>query len=150
MIGAMLVGAIAIVPASAASPTAVTIVSPMTFNPDGFNFGTFEASGPAVDAGLICESGTVDDTGIIFAGFQSNRGAQIPVRKTFTCPDGELFIKIQVHLEFETATESFSWVVLGGSGAYAGVRGSGQGTTVSDGSDPQTGNINNYTGFLLD
>ena len=88
LIGAMLLGMIAVVPASAASPTGVTIVSPMTFNPDGFNFGTFEASGPAVDAGLICESGTVDDTRIIFAGFQSNRGAQIPVRKTFTCDDG--------------------------------------------------------------
>ena len=89
------------------------------------------------------------DTGILLAGGQSNRGLQIPVRKTFTCPDGELFIKIQVHLDFATATETFSWVVLGGTGAYAGVRGSGSGTTVSDGSDPQTGNINTYTGFLL-
>ena len=102
----------------------------MSFNPDGFNFGTFEASRQAVEAGLICESGTVEDTHIIFAGFQSNRGAQIPVRKTFTCDDGEpSSSRFQVHLQFETATESFSWVVLGGTGAYAGVRGSGQGTT---------------------
>jgi hypothetical protein len=33
--------------------------------------------------------------------------------------------------------------------AYAGVRGSGQSTTLPDGSDPQTGNVNMYTGFLL-
>jgi hypothetical protein len=136
-------------PVAANGPTDATIVSHMDFNPDGFNHGTFEASGPAVDQGLICASGTVDDTRLIFAGFRSGRGAQIPVRKTFTCPDGELFIKIQVHLDFGTSTETFSWVVLGGTGVYGGVEGSGQGTTVGDGSDPQTGNFNTYTGFLL-
>jgi hypothetical protein len=138
-------------PVAAASLEQVTIVSPMTFNPDGFNFGTFDASGSAVDEGLICESGTVDDTRVIFAGFQSERGAQIPVRKTFTCDDGSgtFFVKIQVHLDFATATESFSWVVQGGTGAYEHLRGEGHGSTVSDGSDPQTGNINTYVGFLI-
>jgi hypothetical protein len=136
-------------PVLAGPPVSVTIVSHMDFNPAGFNTGTFDASGPAVGRGLICASGTVEDTRLIFAGFQSGRGAQIPVRKTFTCPGGELFIKIQVHLDFATSTETFSWVVLGGTGAYAGVQGSGKGTTVSDGSDPQTGNFNNYSGFLL-
>jgi hypothetical protein len=144
---ALVVGTVS--PVLAGPPVAVSIVSHMDFNPDGFNTGTFSASGPAVGQGLICASGRVEDTRLIFAGFQSGRGAQIPVRKTFTCPDGELFIKIQVHLDFATSTETFSWVVLGGSGAYAGVQGSGQGTTVSDGSDPQTGNFNNYSGSLL-
>jgi hypothetical protein len=139
-------------PVAAASPQPVSIISPMSFNPDGFNSGTFEASGSAVDAGLICESGTVDDTRIIFAGWQSRWGAQIPVRKTFTCDDdsGTFFVKIQVHLDFATATESISWVVQGGTGAYEDLRGSGGGSTVSDGSDPQTGNINTYVGFLVD
>jgi hypothetical protein len=135
-------------PATAAGPKAVEIVSPMTFAPPGeFNFGTFTASGPAVDAGLICESGDVNDYGIILAGEQSRVGKiQIPVWKRFTCPDGELFIRIQVHLDLETFTETFSWVVLGGTGAYADVHGSGQGTTVSD--DPDVGNVNTYEGFL--
>ena len=139
-------------PVSAASPTGVHIESHMTFNPDGPNFGDFEASGPAVDAGLICASGTVDDVRLIFAGAQSGRKAQIPVWKVFTCDDGSgtLLIKIQVHLEFATSTESFSWVVLDGTGDYSDVHGSGGGSTVSDGSDPQTGNINTYDGFLLD
>lgn len=123
----------------------------MTFNPDGFNFGTFEASGSAVDNGTICDSGTVDDTRIIFVGFQSGRGAQIPVRKTFTCDDGSgtFFVKIQVHLDFESSTETFSWVTLGGTGDYAHLKGSGSGSTVSEGSDPQTGNINTYDGFVI-
>ena len=147
-----LVGALAVVaatPVAANGAADVTIVSHMTFNPNDFNTGTFVASGPAVDEGLICASGTVVDTRLILAGEQSNRSIQIPVRKTFTCPDGQLFIKIQVHLDLATSTESFSWVVLGGTGAYGSVSGGGQGTTVGDGSDPQTGNINTYLGFLL-
>jgi len=134
---------------SAGSPQQVEIVSHMNFNPDGPNFGDFDASGAAVESGLICASGSVVDTGIIFAGFQNGRSAQILVRKTFTCDEGgTFFVKIQVHLDFETSTESFTWVVTGGTGAYTNLHGSGGGTTVGDGSDPQTGNINTYTGFL--
>lgn len=147
LIGALVIAASA--PVAAKGPTQVAIVSHMNFNPDGFNFGTFDASGPAVDEGRICASGTVDDTRLIFAGYQSGRSIQIPVRKTFTCPDGQIFIKIQVHLDLGSSTETFSWVVLGGTGAYDGVAGSGRGTTVSDGSDPQTGNVNTYSGFLV-
>jgi hypothetical protein len=136
---------------AAGQPTGVTIVSPMAFNQEGgFNHGTFTASGPAVDQGLICESGEVDDTRLLFIGWQSDRGAQIPVWKTFTCENGDaFFVRIQVHLDFATSTETFSWVIQGGTGDLAGIRGSGSGTTVSDGSDPQTGNINTYTGFVL-
>jgi hypothetical protein len=136
-------------PASAAAPKAVEIVSPMTFAPPGeFNFGTFEASGPAVEEGLICESGEVNDTGIILAGEQSRVGKiQIPVWKTFSCPDGDLYIRIQVHLDLETFTETFTWVVLGGTGAYANVRGGGDGFSFSD--NPDVGNVNVYSGFLI-
>jgi len=146
---ALILGAVS--SATAASPTGVTIVSPMAFNQEGgFNHGTFTASGAAVDDDLVCASGEVDDTRIIFAGGQSNRGAQIPVRKTFTCENGDqFFVKLQVHLDFASETETFSWVIMGGTGDLAGLRGSGSGTTVSDGSEPQTGNINTYTGFVL-
>ena len=139
-------------PVLAAQPAAVHIESPMHFNQGTFNTGSFEASGPAVDAGLICASGSVVDTRLILAGEESRRKIQIPVRKTFTCDDGSgsLFIKIQVHLDLSTSTEGFSWVVQGGTGEYASVRGSGSGSTVSDGSEPQTGNINTYDGALVD
>ena len=150
VLAAAMAAVAAAAPVSAAAPKAVEIVSPMTFAPPGeFNFGTFEASGPAVDAGLICASGDVNDTGIILAGEQSRRGRiQIPVWKTFTCPDGELYIRIQVHLDLETFTETFSWVVLGGTGAYADVPGGGSGFSFSD--DPNVGNVNVYSGFLID
>ena len=56
-------------------PVAVEIVSHMDFNQEGgFNTGDFAASGPAVEQGLICESGTVEDTRLILAGFQSPTG----------------------------------------------------------------------------
>lgn len=148
-LAALVIAAFAVAPVAAGAPQAVSIISPMHFNEGEFNTGTFAAEGAAAESGLICESGDVVDTRIIFAGGQSGRGAQIPVRKTFSCPDGALFIKIQVHLDFASSTETFSWVVLGGTGAYSNVRGAGSGTTISDGSDPQTGNINTYTGFLL-
>lgn len=151
-VAAALVALASVAPAAAAAPSAVHIVSPMHFNQDAFNTGTFVATGPAVDDGTLCASGRVEDTGILFAGGQSNRKLQIPVRKDFICADGSgtFFVKIQVHLEFETSTEFFSWVVMGGTDGYADLRGSGSGSTVSDGSDPQTGNINTYDGFVID
>ena len=79
-------------------------------------------TGLAVDSGLVCASGSVVDTGIVFAGFKSGRSAQILVRKTFTCDGGgTFFVKIQVHLDFETSTETFTWVVTGGTGSPANI-----------------------------
>ena len=149
-LGAILALATVIAPVVAATPQHVQIVSQMTFNPDGPNFGDFEASGSAVDSGLICVSGTVLDTGIVFGGFQSGRGFQVLVRKTFTCDDGSgtIFVKIQVHASTD-GTESFTWIVQGGTGAYEHLRGSGDGSTVPLPGDPQPGNINSYSGFLL-
>jgi hypothetical protein len=145
------VGAVA--PVAAAAPEGVHIVSHMDFIEGTFNTGDFVATGQAVDDGTFCAAGVVEDTRIILAGGQSGRGLQIPVRKTFTCEvggTGQIFIKIQVHLDFATNTETFSWVILGGNGDYAHLHGSGQGTTVTDGSEPQTGNVNTYEGFVVD
>jgi hypothetical protein len=136
-------------PVAAASPQQVMIVSHVTFNPDGPNYGDFVTSGNATDSGLICSSGTFVDTGLRFAGFQSGRGTvQLQVDKAFTCDDGSgtFFIKIQIQANFNTGIESFSWVVQGGTGGYGSLRGSGSGSTVPN---PPTGNINTYDGFLL-
>ena len=50
---------------------------------------TFAASGPAVEEGLVCGSGTVADVGFNGGGFQSGRGFNVQVLKHFTC-DGKL------------------------------------------------------------
>jgi uncharacterized membrane protein len=139
-----------VAPVTARSPHAVTIVSHVTFNPDGPNYGDFVASGAAVDAGLICDAGTFVDTGIRFAGFQSDRGmVQLQVAKSFTCDDGSgsFPVRMQIQADFETGIESFSWVAKAGDGDYAAFNGAGKGSTVPE---PPTGNINTYEGFLID
>ncbi|TMF36056.1 MAG: hypothetical protein E6I26_09000 [Chloroflexi bacterium] len=136
-------------PIAAASPQGVTIVSHVTFNPDGPNYGDFTAAGDAVDSGLICPSGTFVDTAIRFAGYQSNRGmVQLLVVKEFTCGDGSgtFVVKIQIQANFDTGIESFTWVVLGGTGDYGSLHGAGTGSTVPN---APIGNINTYVGFLL-
>ena len=135
-------------PVGAASPQHVTIVSHVTFNPNGPNYGDFVATGDAVDSGLICESGTFVDTAIRFAGGQSNRGIfQLQVVKEFTCDDGSgtFAVKLQIQANFDTGIESFTWVVIRGTGDYASLHGSGQGSTVPN---APVGNINTYEGFL--
>jgi hypothetical protein len=126
-------------------PTQVKIVSNVLFNPNGFNTGDFVTSG-AASGGLICAKGTLVDTSLIFVGFQGGQGFQVQVRKTFTCDDGSgtFFVKLQVHGQFD-GTETFSWVVQGGTGKYQSLRGSGNGSTVPT----NTGNINTYDGFLI-
>jgi hypothetical protein len=138
-----------VAPVAAASPEQVTIVSHVTFNPDGPNYGDFDASGAAVDSDAICPSGTFVDTGIRFAGFQSPRGVvQLQVGKTFTCDDGSgtFDVKMQIQADFDTGLESFRWVITGGTGAYDSLRGSGGGSTVPN---PPIGNINTFEGFLV-
>jgi hypothetical protein len=136
-------------PVAAAAPQQVTIVSHVTFNPDGPNYGDFDASGTAVDDEVICPSGTFVDTGIRFAGFQSPRGVvQLQVAKTFTCSDGSgtFDLKMQIQADFGTGIESFRWVITGGTGAYGSLRGGGGGTTVPN---APIGNINTFEGVLV-
>lgn len=138
-----------IAPVAAAPAGQVHIVSHVTFDPAG-NYGNFEASGNGVDSGLICATGSFVDTGIGFRGYQSGRKVQLVVFKTFTCPgQGTFDVKMQINANFD-GTESFAWVVPGGTGAYANLRGGGNGSTVPifDSHGDETGNINTYDGFL--
>jgi len=139
-----------IAPVAAAAPQPVTIVVVNTFA-DPPPFGSFTASGSAVDSGLMCPSGTTIDTADEFAGGQSNRKLQILVLKEFTCADGSgtFLIKMQVHIDFATG-ETFTWVVLNGTGHYAHLHGSGPGATESLPSDDDGDhNQNTYSGFLI-
>ena len=153
VLGAALALMTVVAPVGAATPQQVNIVSHMTFPGNAPNYGTFEATGSAVENGLICERGTVLDTKYVVGGWQSGRAVQILVRKQFTCTDengipdgsGTFVVKIQVHAAFD-GTETFSWIVQGGTGAYEDLRGAGNGVTV----DPTpTGNTNIYDGFLV-
>ena len=137
-------------PAVAASPQPVTIEVVNTFA-GGPPTGTFTASGSALDGGLICPSGTTLDTRNQLAGGQSGQKLQFLVLKEFTCDDGSgtFLVKMQVHIDFATG-ETFTWVVLSGTGDYGHLSGSGQGATVSLPSDSDGDhNQNAFTGFLI-
>jgi hypothetical protein len=135
-------------PAAAATPQAVTIVAHMSKQ----GYGTFEASGDAVDGGLVCERGTVLDTDAVVGGYQSGQKVQVQSRKALTCTDerwvpdgsGTFFVKIQIHVVFG-GDEPFRWVIQGGTGDYAGLQGSGVGVT-ADNTDVSNTNI--YDGFV--
>ena len=134
-------------PVAAAAPEAVTIVSDVTFVEGGRNIGSFTTRVDAADSGAICPAGSFEDTGIRFAGGGARSGVvRLQVHKTFTCDDdsGTFDVKLQIQADVDTGIETFSWVVTGGSGEYASLRGGGRGSTV-----PRTGgNTNTYAGRL--
>jgi hypothetical protein len=134
--------------AAAGSPQQVGITSLMPLDSPG----TFDATGDAVDSGLICASGTVTDIEASFTGYQSARVAHNTVLKLFECEDGSgtITIQLQNHPDIQNPSEWFTWVVLGGTEAYSGLHGSGFGWT-----DPRQSNFeegpwfNIYNGFLV-
>jgi hypothetical protein len=132
--GVAMLAAVTGAPVAAASPPqAVHIEVKTSFDPNtDLSGGPFTASGPAVDAGLVCAAGDATDVapGKV-AAWQSpaGRGINIQIVKQFACDgDGPTFlVKLQVRLDFANGTDSFQWVVVGGSGAYANLHGSGSG-----------------------
>ena len=80
-----------------------------------------------MDAGIICPSGDVIDTFFKATGFQSQTGMNIQVVKLFTCADGSgaFLVKLQVRLDRRGA--NFNWNMLGGTGAYQKLHGTGSG-----------------------
>lgn len=116
--------AFAVVPAAASTPDQVTIVSTMTLST---STGTFDASGPAVDAGVICPHGDVSDTMNMVAGYQSVRLVNLFIRKVFVCSDGSgsFEMNLNVHLVNDPYQAISQWVIVAGDGAYARLRGTG-------------------------
>lgn len=90
--------------------------------------GPFTASGPAVDAGLICPSGDTSDVFAKASGYQSSTGGvSLIVVKEFTCDDasGAFLAKLEVRLDGRG--DHFRWNIVQGSGAYAALHGAGTG-----------------------
>jgi hypothetical protein len=109
-------------------PTDVEFVADIDFSGGvGSSFGPFTASGPAVDEGLMCESGMATAMSSKVSGAQSNTGFNVQVTYAFTCDDGsgEFFIKLQVRIDQKG--DNFNWVVVGGNGDYEKLHGTGSG-----------------------
>ena len=94
----------------------------------------FSASGPAVDNGVICASGTVDDISIVTKASNPNF-TLLDVHKRFYCGDGTFDIFMLVRIDNATLETRARWQLGAGTGNYAGLRGGGrlEGTPVHPG-----------------
>ena len=123
--GAALAGAAvaALVGAGSAFATTPTPVTIEIKTPFATGIGTFTTSG----AGL-CPSGTTTDQSFGTPP-EAKFHANFHVLKTFTCADGSgtFTANVQAHLIFGAPTDSFTWNILSGTGAYANLQGSGNG-----------------------
>ena len=136
---------------------AVEIEVETSFFDDMPSNGPFEASGPAVDAGLICESGWAVDGGFKASPREGSLpGTNYQVYKVFLCGYNELpnpevmvddgfVLKLQVRLDKKG--DNYSWNLMGGWGLYEELRGHGHGFGVYF-ADPTTGVTDYFSGVV--
>ncbi len=115
---------LSVTPGEASSrPLAVTFeVNTTLSHPNG---GPFVATGPAVDAGIICSHGDTIDVDLKASGDESSGHVNYQVFKKFTCaetPTDSFIAKMQVRVG-----NKYSWLIVEGTGAYERLRGTGMG-----------------------
>ncbi len=97
----------------------------------------FVANGPAVDDGILCASGTVDDLSIVTSGSQNGTFSILHVLKRFTCDDlsGTFDVRLVVKLNLTTRYTTAHWNVVSGTGNYTHLHGNGslEGTPIVPG-----------------
>ncbi len=135
MVAAVLIAALfgMVTPAAASTPLDVTItvyMVPDPLNPDsGLWVGTFEATGAAVDAGLLCSNGTERDLERHLGGVPSRRLVTAQVRKLFTCSGGGSF-ELVVNALVSPKGKTGHWVITWGDGSYTALLGNGGFTSI--------------------
>ena len=77
----------------------------------------FVASGNAVDAGLVCATGTVDDISVVISDAGSGPFRILHVLKRFTCDDssGTFDLQMVVRLDLTTNETTARWKIVGGT-----------------------------------
>ena len=97
-------------------------------DPSGLSGGPFTATGPAVDAGLICPSGDTIDVFAKAAGYQSGKGwVNLTVVKEFTCGDGSGAFLVKLQVRLDKHGDHYAWAIVAGTGAYGHLQGAGTG-----------------------
>jgi hypothetical protein len=113
--------------AAAELPLDVNIVVDTHFLPTG-NSGAFYASGPAVDAGLICSTGIATDIYNVGRGTESNRGATYLVLKQFVCNDGSGTFTMKLEARVDFRGDNAYWNISSGTELYKDLQGAGKDT----------------------
>jgi hypothetical protein len=121
--------------AFAAPPLAIHIEVDEFINQNG---EVFNASGPAVKAGVVCPTGTVDDIYSNPFGPPVGNYTYLSIKKKFTCNDGSgdfFYIKMKVKLNNTTNVTTAKWHFTNGEGDYLPLHGHGTlvGTPVTPG-----------------
>jgi hypothetical protein len=139
----VLVTVIGPVAAAEPKPQGVTIVSDMAVVGSPHNLGFFDSV-----RGPICRYGTVADTRLVWiVGGPDANPYVLTVNKTFTCDKGSGTFFARLLVRGNGGYETFSWVILGGTGKYHGLFGLGGGSTVPF--EGGGGVTNTYTGYLF-
>lgn len=121
LIFASLLGLVTVSTALAGRPMDVHIEVDETFG----NGDPFTAWGSAVDDGLVCSSGTVDELGGK-VGPSNGTFRNLRADKLFNCDGGGTFkARLIVKLDIATGQTTASWRIFGGTGDYAGLKGNG-------------------------
>ncbi len=122
--GVLLLTVLPMTTATATPPADVTFDFEFFF---GAEDNTFEAWGSAVDDGLMCPSGAIQEGPFR----QSHFGKNVTPFDTFICdevgafgPEDSFDFKAQIHIH-DFPYFSGSWVILGGTGAFEDIHGTG-------------------------
>mgnify|MGYP001587144255 CR=1 FL=1 len=118
--------ALTAVPVMAARPMNVHIEAPSTIDPTIDD--PFTASGPAVDSGLLCASGSIIYLGGQVSGPPDGSFINLKALKHFVCDDGSgtIDVKLVAHVDKVSGEATGRWVVTGGTGDYSRLHGSGK------------------------
>ncbi len=87
--------------------------------------GTFSASGPAVEAGLLCQAGTVQDLEHRYGGPPDGQVLAFSVLKRFTCNDGSGTFELRLNGLVTSNSCTAHWIIASGDGPYSGLLGNG-------------------------
>jgi hypothetical protein len=123
---AILLLAMPVSPVAASSPP-IDVVINVDIDYSEYPYaGPFTASGPAVDEGLICESGNTVNIRHSNTGWQSWRAYSFHVWKEFTCADGSGTFIVKIEGRWEEVGGSGTWMILDGTEEYANLHGTGE------------------------
>ena len=92
-------------------------------------FDPFIASGPAVDAGLFCATGTVSTSPVVWSPpLGGGTFAILTMVKYFVCGDssGTFDVELWVICDLQTGNTSGHWRVVAGTGSCANLKGNGK------------------------
>ena len=118
--------ALPVASAVAAPPEQVVIQGPAFFGGSNADTGDFTASGPAEVSGTICDQGTTRD--LEKSTHQTRKGVHLRVLKEFTCDDSSGTFQLELKVRIPNGQlATFQWVVVGGTGNYANLKGNGSG-----------------------